>query len=66
MGGGGERSRTKFLSESQNGRPAVTAGCSDHKWTSHNEPIGITRVLLCSQPERVDLSSVLGQTEPDL
>ncbi len=34
---------TKFLSEPQNGRLAVTAGCSDHKWTSHNQAAGITQ-----------------------
>ena len=27
----------QILSEPQNGRPAVTARCSDHKWTSHNK-----------------------------
>ena len=36
-GGRGTGSGTKFLSEPQNGCPAVTARRSDHKWTSHNE-----------------------------
>ncbi len=34
-GGGGPG--TKCLSEPQNGLPAVTARCSDHKWTLHNK-----------------------------
>ncbi len=37
MDGEGGGPGTKFLSEPQNGRPAVTAWCSDHKWTLHNK-----------------------------
>ncbi len=36
MGVGGGSWDTHILSEPQNGRPAVTARCLDHKWTSHN------------------------------
>ncbi len=36
-GRGDQGSGTKFLSEPQNGCPAVTARCSDQKWTSHND-----------------------------
>ncbi len=34
MGGPGVRD-IQILSEPQNGCPAVTARCLDHKWTSH-------------------------------
>ena len=35
---------TKRLSGPQNGRPAITARCSDHNWTSHNDGNGrVTR-----------------------
>ena len=34
---GGVGSMTQKLSEPQNGHPAITARCSDHKWTSHNK-----------------------------
>ncbi len=40
-GGGVPRSkydmRSWYIPEPQNGCPAVTARCSDHKWTSHNQ-----------------------------
>ncbi len=34
--GGGDPCDTK-MSEPQNGHPAITARCSDHKWTSHKK-----------------------------
>ncbi len=39
-GVGGQSSfpkRSWDIPEQQNGRPAITARCSDHKWTSHNK-----------------------------
>ena len=35
---------TQFFSEPQNGHPAVTARCSDHKWTSHNEHFSCSKL----------------------
>ncbi len=32
-----QRCGTNYLSEPQNGHPAITAGSSDHKWTLHND-----------------------------
>ncbi len=37
MGVGGGVKDIQILSEPQNGCPAVTARCSDHKWTSHKQ-----------------------------
>ncbi len=44
--GGG--SVTQFLSEPQNGHLAVTARCSDHKWTSHKDGIWDRTIYICS------------------
>ncbi len=41
-----KRSRTKFLSEPQNGCPAITGRCSDHKWTSDNQNNMQSRIVM--------------------
>ncbi len=33
------------IPEPQNGGPFITAGCSDHKWTSHNNLINRSNTL---------------------
>ena len=77
--GGGGVSVTQFLSEPQNGYPALTARCSDHKWTSHkkarsstgangcftsNETFGFTPPLPTGHQPSKDQSQPSGKCHP--